>query len=194
MSKKSNVKTLVQLALLTAIELIMAFTPLGYLKIGPVSITFMAIPVAVGAIVLGPLSGAFLGLVFGLTSFSQCFGADTFGTTLLGINAFSTAFMCLVPRILMGLFAGLIFGGLKKTTLGETGGALLSSLACSIINTVLFVGSLIVLFGNTEYIRGYGDSVIAVIMALVSVNTVIEAIACTIIGGAVSKAVIKYRG
>ncbi len=194
MSKKSNVKTLVQLALLTAIELIMAFTPLGYLKIGPVSITFMAIPVAVGAIVLGPLSGAFLGLVFGLTSFSQCFGADTFGTTLLSINAFSTAFMCLVPRILMGLFAGLIFGGLKKTTLGETGGALLSSLACSVINTVLFVGSLIVLFGNTEYIKGYGDSVIAVIMALVSVNTVIEAIACTIIGGAVSKAVIKYRG
>ena len=194
MSKKSNVKTLVQLALLTAIELIMAFTPLGYLKIGPVSITFLAIPVAVGAIVLGPLSGAFLGLVFGLTSFSQCFGADTFGTTLLSINAFSTAFMCLVPRILMGLFAGLIFGGLKKTTLGETGGALLSSLACSVINTVLFVGSLIVLFGNTEYIKGYGDSVIAVIMALVSVNTVIEAIACTIIGGAVSKAVIKYRG
>ena len=194
MSKKSNVKTLVQLALLTAIELIMAFTPLGYLKIGPVSITFMAIPVAVGAIVLGPLSGAFLGLVFGLTSFSQCFGADTFGTTLLSINAFSTAFMCLVPRILMGLFAGLIFDGLKKTTLGETGGALLSSLACSVINTVLFVGSLIVLFGNTEYIRGYGDSVIAVIMTLVSVNTVIEAIACTIIGGAVSKAVIKYRG
>ena len=194
MSKKSNVKTLVQLALLTAIELIMAFTPLGYLKIGPVSITFMAIPVAVGAIVLGPLSGAFLGLVFGLTSFSQCFGADQFGTTLLGINAFSTAFMCLVPRILMGLFAGLIFGGLKKTTLGETGGALLSSLACSVINTVLFVGSLIVLFGNTEYIKGFGDSVIAVIMALVSVNTVIEAIACTIIGGAVSKAVIKYRG
>ena len=194
MSKKSNVKTLVQLALLTAIELIMAFTPLGYLKIGPVSITFMAIPVAVGAIVLGPLSGAFLGLVFGLTSFSQCFGADQFGTTLLGINAFSTAFMCLVPRILMGLFAGLIFGGLKKTTLGETGGALLSSLACSVINTVLFVGSLIVLFGNTEYIKGFGDSVIAVIMALVSVNTVIEAIACTIIGGAVSKAVIRYRG
>ena len=194
MSKKSNVKTLVQLALFTAIELIMAFTPLGYLKIGPVSITFMAIPVAVGAIVLGPLSGAFLGLVFGLTSFSQCFGADPFGTTLLGINAFSTAFMCLVPRILMGLFAGLIFGGLKKTTLGETSGALLSSLACSIINTVLFVGSLIVLFGNTEYIRGFGDSVIAVIMALVSVNTIIEAIACTIIGGAVSKAVIKYRG
>ncbi len=194
MSKKPNVKTLVQLALLTAIELVMAFTPLGYLKIGPVSITFMAIPVAVGAIVLGPLSGAFLGLVFGLTSFSQCFGADTFGTTLLGINAFSTAFMCLVPRILMGLFAGLIFGGLKKTTLGETGGALLSSLACSIINTVLFVGSLIVLFGNTEYIKGFGDSVIAVIMALVSINTVIEAIACTIIGGAVSKAVIKYRG
>ncbi len=194
MSKKSNVKTLVQLALLTAIELVMAFTPLGYLKIGLVSITFMAIPVAVGAIVLGPLSGAFLGLVFGLTSFSQCFGADQFGTTLLGINAFSTAFMCLVPRILMGLFAGLIFGGLKKTTLGETGGALLSSLACSVTNTVLFVGSLIVLFGNTEYIKGYGDSVIAVIMALVSVNTVIEAIACTIIGGAVSKAVIRYRG
>ncbi len=102
--------------------------------------------------------------------------------------------MCLVPRILMGLFAGLIFGGLKKTTSAKQAARCFQSLACSVINTVFSSALFIVLFGNTEYIKGYGDSVIAVIMALVSVNTVIEAIACTIIGGAVSKAVIKYRG
>ena len=58
----------------------------------------MAIPVAVGAIVLGPISGAFLGLVFGLTSFSQCFGADTFGTTLLELMRFQPRLCVLCPE------------------------------------------------------------------------------------------------
>ena len=45
---------LVQLALLTAIIVVMAFTPLGYLKIGLLSITFLTIPVIIGAVAMGP--------------------------------------------------------------------------------------------------------------------------------------------
>ena len=73
---KATEKTrrLVQMSILIAIMLILAFTPLGYLKVGAIDITFMTIPVVVGAILLGPASGAVLGGVFGLTSFIQCFG------------------------------------------------------------------------------------------------------------------------
>lgn len=59
---------MVQMAILIAIMIILAFTPLGYLKFGLIEITLMVIPVAVGAIVLGPLCGAILGGVFGITS------------------------------------------------------------------------------------------------------------------------------
>lgn len=72
-----GIRYLSELALLTALVLIMAYTPLGYLKTPwGVEITFIVIPVAVGSIILGPMAGGFLGLVFGLTSFFQCFGAS----------------------------------------------------------------------------------------------------------------------
>lgn len=72
MKRKTNVRYLSELALLTALVLIMAYTPLGYLKTPwGVEITFIVIPVAVGSIILGPMAGGFLGLVFGLTSFSS---------------------------------------------------------------------------------------------------------------------------
>lgn len=68
--------TMVQVGILTAIVLVMSFTPLGYLHIGPFSMSLLSIPVVIGAMLVGPEAGALLGLVFGLTSFAQCFGAD----------------------------------------------------------------------------------------------------------------------
>ena len=44
---------MVQLAVLIAIMLILAFTPLGYLRIGPLAISLMTIPVVIGAMILG---------------------------------------------------------------------------------------------------------------------------------------------
>ena len=64
MNKKFNTSQLVLLGLMTAILLLMAYTPLGYLNIGPLAITFNVIPVAVAAITLGPVGGAIVGSVF----------------------------------------------------------------------------------------------------------------------------------
>ena len=62
---------LVILSLLGAILLVLSWTPLGYLNIGPLAITFNMVPVAIGAVVLGPSGGAALGFVFGITSALQ---------------------------------------------------------------------------------------------------------------------------
>ena len=72
-----NEKTIkmVQMAILIAVLLVMSFTPLGYLHIGPLSISLLTIPVVIGAMLIGPGAGAVLGAVFGITSFAQCFGA-----------------------------------------------------------------------------------------------------------------------
>lgn len=105
-------RKLVQMAILIAVMLILAFTPLGYLKVGAIEITFMTIPVVVGAIILGPAAGAVLGGVFGLTSFIQCFGMSAFGAALLNISPILTFLVCMVPRILMGYLAGVIFRAL----------------------------------------------------------------------------------
>lgn len=90
---------MVQLAVLIAIMLILAFTPLGYLRIGPLAISLMTIPVVIGAMILGPAGGAVLGLVFGLTSFYQCFAGDPFGAALVAMNPFSLSWYVSLPEL-----------------------------------------------------------------------------------------------
>ena len=58
---KFSTKYLVEMALLVAIILLMAFTPIGYIKTAGLEITLIVVPVAVGAVTLGPTAGAILG-------------------------------------------------------------------------------------------------------------------------------------
>jgi len=189
-----NAKTLwmVQTAILSAIIIIMTFTPIGYLKVGVIDITFMMIPVVIGAVIVGPACGAFLGGVFGITSFLQCFGISPFGTTLLGINPIFTFIMCMVPRILMGLFVGLIFKALSKIDKTKIWSFAVASLSGAVINTILFVvGALILFFGTSEYIQGFGKNLLAILSVLITINAVIEAAVCMVAGTAITKALSK---
>ena len=67
----NRVRTMTQLALLLALLLILSYTPLGYLPVGPLVLSLLSVPVAIGAMLLGPLGGAVLGGAFGLTSTAQ---------------------------------------------------------------------------------------------------------------------------
>jgi len=49
----TKVREITLTAILAAIILLMAFTPPGYLRVGPVSITFLVIPVVIGGMTLG---------------------------------------------------------------------------------------------------------------------------------------------
>lgn len=72
--KRLTTKQMTVLGLMIAVLVLMSYTPLGYLNIGPLAISFNMIPVAIAAIACGPMGGAILGAVFGLTSFGQCIG------------------------------------------------------------------------------------------------------------------------
>jgi len=185
--------TMVRLAVLLAILLIMAYTPLGYLKIGIIEISFMMIPVAIASVVLGPGCGAFMGAVFGLTSFIQCFGASQFGAMLLSINPIFTFIVCMIPRILAGWLPGLIFKAISGKGRAITAGTIISCLCAALLNTIFFVGALILLFGSTDYIQGFGNGVWAIIWAIVGINGIIEAPVCAIIGGAISRALLHFK-
>ena len=156
---KSQILKMVQMAILIAIMLILAFTPLGYLKFGLIEITLMVIPVAVGAIVLGPLCGAILGGVFGITSFIQCFGFSAFGAFVLGINPWLTFITCLVPRILCGWLSGLIFQALKKIDKTKIVSYVVASLSTALLNTIFFVGCVVLFFWNNDsFLTGMAES------------------------------------
>ena len=93
-SSTNRTRTLTTLGILTAIILVMTFTPLGYIKTMGLEITLLHIPVILGAALTGPAGGMVLGAVFGFTSFFQCFGLSTFGTTLFSINPAGTFIVC----------------------------------------------------------------------------------------------------
>ena len=114
-TKQFNTKFFVELALMIAIIIIMSFTPLGYIRLPGLSITFLTVPVAVGAIVLGPMGGLICGAAFGLTSFYQALtGGSAFTATLLGINPLGTVFLTIIPRTLEGLKHCTIIKKFKK--------------------------------------------------------------------------------
>ena len=119
---KNNRFTTAQLTLLglmAAILLLMAYTPLGYLNIGPLAISFNVIPVAISAVVLGPVGGAVAGAIFGLTSFLQCIGvggSSAMGVVLFGINPVFAFIQRFIPRLLDGICLGYIFKGMRKVS------------------------------------------------------------------------------
>lgn len=192
MSKtKFSTKYLVELALLIDIILLMAFTPIGYIKTAGLEITLIVVPVAVGAVTLGPTAGAILGGVFGITSFIQCFGMSAFGTVLLGVNPFFTFLVCVPTRILEGWLTGLIYRGLRKTKLPSAGSVTFANLCCPILNTTFFMGTLVTLFAGTMREQFGMTKVIPFIAMFVGVNGVVEAIICFVIGAAVSIALKK---
>lgn len=184
---------LVLTALLTALIIVMAFTPLGYLKAGAIEITFITIPVIIGAVLLGPVGGLFLGAVFGITSFIQCFGMSTFGVALFSVSPLCTAIVCIVPRVLMGWLTAVIFKAVSSKDKTSFVQYLVASIAGPLLNTILFTGTLLLLFNNAPIIiqlkEQFGSTnVMAFAAAFVGVNGLIEAGVCAVLGTALCKA------
>lgn len=200
----SNAKTqrtgrilrLTQLSVLVALLIIFGFTNIGYIKIGVIEITLNIIPVAIGAIVLGPTAGAICGTVFGITSFWQAVsGMSAFGAMLVNVSPILTFIICMIPRILEGLITGLVFKSLSKVCKTNSLPCTVSGLCCPLLNTLLFVGSFILLFGQTDVFASlYGQSAASNIIGFfawfVGLNGAVEAAAGFVIASAVSKALL----
>ena len=197
-TKKLSTKQLTVLGLMIAVLVLMSYTPLGYFNIGPLAITFNMIPVAIAAISCGPLGGAVLGAVFGLTSFGQCIGiggVSAMGATLFSISPVLAFIQRFVPRFLDGWLLGYLFRWLRKATKNTTLAGYITGFLSAFLNTVFFMVALVVLFGNTDYVKNLigGRNIIVFICAFVGVNAICEMISATILTGVISVALKKAR-
>ena len=192
-----NTKSMVLLGLLTAVVAVFSFTPIGSIPIGPLVITLNVIPVAIGAIALGPVGGAIMGAVFGIFSFLQCFGIGIpsgMGAVLVQINPFFAFIQRFIPRALDGFLAGLIFNAVAKASDVRIS-CFVTGFCTALMNTAFFMFSLVFLFGNTAYVQGLmkGKSVIPFIISFVGINAVSEMITATIVTGAVGFALYQAK-
>lgn len=195
--RKFDTKRMVMLALLSGVLLVMSYTPLGYLNIGPLAISLNMIPVAIAAVALGPSGGAVLGAVFGVTSCLQCIGIgglSQMGAILFEISPVLCFIQRLIPRILAGWLAGFVFIGVRKL-MNSTVACFTAGFVAALLNTVLFMAALVLLFGNTEYLKEMiaGRNVIIFICGFVGINAVVEMLASTFAVGAVCKALEKAK-
>ena len=196
--RSMKTKNLTLFAFFLAVELVLLFTPLGFLRIGPLSATLMHIPVIIASITMGWKYGACLGLVFGLCSVwnatfapsitSFCFSPFmSFGEYQ---GNFSSLIIAIVPRILIGLLSALVYSALRKRNINEHGSIIASALTGSFVNTVLVLGLIYIFFGasyaavtNISY-----EALIGVLMGVVFTNGIAEAVIGCIVALTVCKA------
>ncbi len=191
--KKLSTRDFVLLALLVAVLIV-----LGCVNIpqpAGLSITFNMIPVAIAAIVVGPVGGAIIGGTFGLISFLQCFGICGFsgmGAVLAGINPFLAFVQRFFPRLIDGLVLGYIYRLLRPRT-NVYAACAVTGFFAAFLNTLLFMTSLVWLFGSTEYMQTSmaGRGMLAYIVVAVGVNGLVEMLVSTLLTGAVGSALEK---
>jgi uncharacterized membrane protein len=195
---------MVQVALFSALIIILAFTPfLGYIPLGFTRATIVHIPVIIGALMLGPKKGALLGFVFAMTSFIN----NTINPTATSFvftpfyelgeihGGFGSLIICFLPRILVGVVPYYVYKGARRFTQAETFPLALAGLSGSLTNTHM-VMNLIFVFFKDSYAAANQVAVEAVygfILSIIGMNGIPEAIVASILVSLICRVLFKYQ-
>ncbi len=198
--KNVNTRTRVmtRVALLVAIELAMKLIGLGSVPVGPLYMSFLTLPIAVGAITMGPAVGAVLGGVFGAVSFYDAItGASAMTGALFQVSPLHTFILCVGMRVLMGAGVGLVFRLLKKLDRSRSWSYILSAMCAPAFNTLFFMGYIVLAFYGCDYVQNLvsvkdAANPLMFVVLLVGVQGVAEFLVSGILGGVVARAVAKY--
>ena len=174
MNKNSlKIKKLVGLATLTALVIVLQLLS-NNVTFGNLSITLALIPIAMGAILYGPLAGLFLGMVMGGIVLT---GADT-QTYFLSVNPAATVVLCLVKSGVAGLVSGLLFklfafiakkqSSVNKKKALFAAGIIVAALVVPLVNTFIFI------IGAVIFFSVYYPSLEAAIAAVIGTNFLVE--------------------
>ena len=195
--KNKKTTNMVIFSMLLAIEVVMSFTPLGFLRIGLLSVTMLHIPVIICAMALGKKYGAALGFVMGFCSFYNATFSPTITSfcftpffSMGGVEGnWTSLLIAFIPRIALGYGAGAIYERLKSKN-GRTAAAL-SGLSGAPINTIGVLGGIWIFF-KEPYEAVLGNTIVALLMTTVGVNSIAEAVVGVIAAMAVHT-VLKHR-
>lgn len=199
--RKKDTRWLASVALMMAVVILLANTPLGMIQLPVIKATTVHIPVILGAILLGPLAGCILGATFGVCSLIS----NTMAPTLLSFafspflsmtgitGALKAVWVSVGCRILIGLVAGWLWILLKKVKLNLVIALPITGFVGSLTNTVFVMGSIYKLFIN-EYAQVKEvaiDAVWGLIMVTVTASGIPEAIVAAILVAIIGKVLIN---
>ena len=196
--RTKDTRWMVGVAMMAAIVILLANTPLGLIQLPVIKATTTHIPVIVGAILLGPLAGGLLGGVFGICSMlsntfapvatSMCFSPFLSETGLVG--AAKAVWVSVGCRILIGVVAGWLWVGLKRLKVKDIIALPVVGFVGSMTNTVAVMFSILFLF-RAEYaaakniaMEAFYDFVIGVVTGTGVLEAIVALILVTVIGKA----------
>lgn len=200
-TKKHDTRWMVSVALMAAIVIVLANTPLGMIQLPIIKATTVHIPVIIGAILLGPSAGAILGAVFGVCSLIS----NTMAPTLLSFafspfmsttgipGALKAIWISVGCRILIGVVAGWLWILLSKLKVSQVIALPIVGFIGSMVNTVAVMGSIYLLFAQ-QYAQAREVGVTAVwglIMGTVTASGIPEAITAAVLVLALGKVLIQ---
>ena len=180
--KKTDVRRMAIIGVLSAISIMLSMTPLGFIPIGPTNATIMHIPVIIGAIIEGPVVGITVGFIFGATSLLKALTMPTITSF-----AFVNPLVSVLPRMLIGIVAYYVYKLTIKFTKNVFVSGWITGVIGSLVNTAVVLGMIYILYG-ARYAEALGESASAaktLILTLVATNGIPEAI----VGGFVVSAV-----
>ena len=199
-TKKHDTRWMVSVALMAAIVIVLANTPLGMIQLPIIKATTVHIPVILGAILLGPGAGAILGAVFGICSLVS----NTMAPTLLSFafspflsttgipGALKAIWISVGCRILFGVVAGWLWVLFTKIKLNQFIALPIVGFVGSMVNTVTVMGSIYFLFAQ-QYAEAKEVALTAVfglVMGTVTASGIPEAIAAAILVLALGKVLV----
>ena len=199
--KKHDTRWMVSVALMAAIVIVLANTPLGMIQLPIIKATTVHIPVIIGAVLLGPSAGAILGFVFGMCSMIS----NTMAPTLLSFafspvmsttgipGALKAIWISVGCRILIGVAAGWLWILLSKLKVNQVIALPIVGFVGSMVNTITVMGSIYLLFAQ-QYAEAKDVAVTAVwglVMGTVTASGIPEAIAAAVLVLALGKVLIQ---
>ena len=188
-NNRLNVRKMTVIGVLSAISIMMSMLPfIGYIPIGPIKATIMHIPVIIGAIIEGPVVGATIGLIFGLTSLWNAITQPVILSPL-----FLNPLVSVLPRILIGIIAYYVYQGVYKLTKKVYASGFVAGLIGSLVNTVGVLGMIYVLYAEKYLIliEQQGASAGNLLLGVAFTSGVPEALVAALIVSAVSVALIR---
>ncbi len=190
--KNQKIAYLTRLALLTAILVVLGFTPIGSIQLPIVKATTTHIPVIIGALLLGWKAGAFLGGAFGVVSVIRStlfpnvtsFAFSPF-VPVPGMEngSWKALIVAFIPRICIGLAAWGVYVLLKKWKLKKGLCYAVSAVVGSLVNTIFVLGLIGILFAEpyAEALGIAGSALFSSLMGVVLTNGIGEAIVAAVI-------------
>lgn len=193
--KNKNITRMVQLAILLAVVVVLQCF-LGSIKVGATSFSVVLVPIVVGALILGPAAGAFLGFAFGLVVLIYGIsGQDVFTNMLFQAHPVFTAIICLGKGAAAGWGAGMVYKLVVKAS--SFWASVAAAATAPILNTGLFIlGGLTLVRGTLETnLAAFGaDSVVVfLVIGCAGVNFLVEFFVNMILSPAIYRIVTIVR-